>query len=289
MSAFARAVRRILWIGGCLLALPVAGANYDYLEYEVRFRGALTANQFVTVAKAVWVAPPPSTQGHARISLRVSTQNYGNLESIVPFRLCYKSEYSASQRRVSGIEDFHRGGSKLFYMLANFDWSKGEVRQYLARTQLPSSFDPFDVRRNKKKPLKWEEKRRAVPLEYSAFDRLSMIQHIRGMTLQDGQVVGVPVSDGKRMLEYWVSVDQEDLRVQGRDWSAYRLNFETFDLQSNGKKIHPPVDVWISRDKRRLPLRLGGKYSFGDVDIRLTKIAKAQQNNVSCREWPGFR
>jgi hypothetical protein len=288
MSAYAHAVRRLLWIGCCALALPVSGADYDYLEYDVRYRGTLTANQFVTVAKAVWVAPPPNAGDKARISLRISTQDHGTLESIVPFRICYKSEFHAGHRRILGIENFHRGGRKLFYTLANFDWPKGEVKQYLARAKMPSSFDPFDLGSRKKTALKWEEKRRTVPLEHSVLDRLSMIQYMRGMKLRDGQVVGVPVSDGKRMLEYWVTVEQDNLSLEGKQWPAYRLNFETFDLEPNGKKIHPPVDVWVSRDQRRLPLRLGGNYSFGEVDIRLRKISKSRHNGVSCRNWTGF-
>jgi hypothetical protein len=279
----------LLW----LLPADAVAVDYEYLEFEVSYKGRVSSNKEIKVAKAVWNALPAVRQENADLSLRVSSEKYQKLESLFPFRLCHIASYSPKRRRTDSFETFMRAGKEMESLKVRFDWSAMALRRESAKAKMHNRrSDPFDlfggVTRSK---INWRRSSGRYPVGKVLLDRISMLQHLRKMRLKDGQVINVPVSDGKRELEYWVSVSSDRLSgVMGKTWSAFKLNFETFDLDpKRDKPIHPPVDIWISSDNRRLPLRLAGNYPFGRLDARLVRIGKSRRHEVECKEWQGFR
>jgi hypothetical protein len=276
----------LLWLGNAW------GQDYEYLEFEMSYKGSFSSNKEVRIAKGVWSAKPAVAQEQADLSLRLSSEGYKKLESIFPLRLCHQASYSPKQRRTLSFHNFLRAGRELESIKVNFDWSAMSMRREQAQAELHNArSDPFDLMGGVvRTDIRWKRRSSNEKLSKVMLDRISLLQHLRKMRLSQGLVINIPVSDGERELEYWASIHEEDLPgIMGKTWPSYRINLETFDLHPNkDRPIHPPVDIWISRDNRRLPLRLLGNYPFGRIDARLTRIGQSRSHKVDCWEWPGF-
>ncbi|MEO5342031.1 MAG: DUF3108 domain-containing protein [Gammaproteobacteria bacterium SHHR-1] len=278
----------------CALSLGQAwGQDYEYLEFGIGYRGSFSSNKEIQIARAVWSARPAVAQQQGELSLRLSSEDHAKLESLFPLRLCHKASYSPKQRRTLGFHSFLRVGRELESIKVKFNWQDMSLRREQAQAEMHNArSDPFDIMGGVvRTDVRWKRRSSTEKLSQVMLDRLSMLQHLRKMRLSQGLVINVPVSDGERELEYWASIAEENLPgIMGKTWPAFRITFETFDLHPDkDRPIHPPVDVWISRDNRRLPLRLLGNYPFGRIDARLTRIAKSRSHKVDCWEWAGFR
>lgn len=277
----------------CLALGKASAVEYDYLEFELNYKGKMSSNKVMPVAKAVWSSPVMGSPGVDALSLMISSEKHMKLEMTLPVRICHQSHYHQGQKRPQDFESYMQAGKRLDYLRAVFDWAGRTLRRDNAKAEMDSAnTDLYDLtgRAGGKTRVNWQNESGQLALKKVLFDRLSMMQHLRGMNLKDGQVISVPVSDGKRALEYWVTVTEDNgLSVMGQTWEALKLNFETFDLDpERDRPLHPPVDVWISKDARRLPLRMVGKFPVGLLDAKLVRIGKSRDSNLQCKGWPGF-
>lgn len=273
-----------------LFSLPVL-ADYDFLEYEVTYQGAMSGNRKVPVVRAALLLPPATLKTKNILSLRVSSEDYMVLETSNAFRLCHSGSYNPNERRVLDFENYLRVGNKAGYIHAAFDWAAKRMTREMGQAQITSSKSAFDFQVGaSKNAIKWKMGKGSRQLKKILLDRLTMFQHIRKLKLSTNQVINIPVSDGRKELEYWVSVTQDDgIQAMGQRWDAFKLSFETYDLDPiTNKPDHPPVAIWISRDNRRLPLRLSGNFPFGKLEANLKRMGKSLNNNIKCKEWPGF-
>lgn len=273
-----------------IMTLP-AWADYDFLEYEITYQGKLSGNKKIPVTRAILMLPPLSQKNNNDVSLRISSEDYMVLETSNSFRLCHNASYSPSERRVLEFDSYLRAGNKASYIKAVFDWASKRMNREVGLAEITSTKSAFDFQKGaSKNAVKWKTQTGSRQLKKLLLDRLTMFQHIRKLKLTAGQVINIPVSDGRRELEYWVSVTQDDgITVMGQRWDSFKLSFETYDLDPiTNKPDHPPLAIWISSDNRRLPLRLAGNFPFGSLEGTLKRIGKSMNNNVQCREWPGF-
>jgi hypothetical protein len=277
----------------CLAMGPADAVEYDYLEFEINYKGKMSSNKVMPVAKAVWSSPVMGSSGVDALSLMISSEKHMKLEMSLPMRICHQSHFNQAQKRSQDFESYMQAGKRLDYLRVAFDWSGRTMRYESSKAEMDSAnTDPYDLtgRAANKKRIDWKTESGQVSLKKVLLDRLSMLQQLRGMNLREGQVISVPVSDGKRPMEYWVTVTEDDsLSLMGQNLQALKLNFETFDLDpEHDRPMHPPVDVWISKDARRLPLRMVGKFPVGLLDAKLVRIGKSRESNLQCKGWPGF-
>lgn len=271
-------------------SLP-ALADYDFLEYEISYQGTMSGNKKMPVVRAALLLPPVSQKTNNSVSLRISSEDYMVLETSNTFRLCHFASYSPSERRVLNFDSYLRAGNKASYIKAVFDWAAQKMDREVGLAEFTSTKSAFDFQKGaSKSPVKWKMHKGSRQLNKLLLDRLTMFQHIRKLKLDAGQVINIPISDGRKEIEYWVSVTQDDgISAMGQRYDSFKLSFETYDLDPvTNKPDHPPVAVWISRDSRRLPLRLTGNFPFGKLEANLKRIGKSLKNDVQCREWPGF-
>lgn len=284
------------WLLGLIFVLVtdnlLAGTEREQFEYLVTYTGSVSSNKPLDISRVVWVAPKPSSGDTSEVSVRISSEKFMKLELMFPFRYCYRATYNPETQRSLGFENYQRARKQLEYVSANFDWKKRILRSSSARAEMPGvSLNPFDAFHGSAQAASpsWKVRsQKSFLLPDILLDRVSMVQHLRTMKLKSGRVVSLPVSDGTRMLEYWVDISNDEVSLLGKKWKAYRLRFETFDPIKD-MPPHPPVDIWFSRDAARIPLRLASSYSFGDFDIRLTRIGKTGIHNIQCKNWEGFQ
>lgn len=273
-----------------LFSLP-ALADYDFLEYEITYQGSMSGNKKIPVVRAALMLPPVSLKTANNLSLRISSEDYMILETSNAFRLCHYASYNPNERRVLNFENYLRAGNKASYIKSVFDWAAKRMNREAGLAEITSTRSAFDFQKGaSKNAIKWKMQKGSRQLNKLLLDRLTMFQHIRKLKLSANQVLNIPVSDGRKELEYWISVTQDDgLSVMGQRWDAFKLSFETYDLDPvTNKPDHPPVAVWVSRDNRRLPLKLAGNFPFGKLEANLKRIGKSLNNSVQCKEWPGF-
>ena len=284
------------WLMGLACALAssstLAGTEREQFEYVVTYTGSISSNKPLDISRVVWVSPRPVASGASEVSVRISSEQFMKLELMFPFRYCYRAVYNRDAQRSQGFENFQRARKQLEYVSANFDWKKRILSSSSAKAELPgvslNPFEGFQASAGQAAPSWKVKSQKSFLLPDILLDRVSMVQHLRTMNLKSGRVVSLPVSDGARMLEYWVDISDDEVNLLGKKWKAYRLRFETFDPVKD-RPPPPPVDIWFSRDAERIPLRMASTYSFGDFDIRLTRIGKTGIQNIQCKNWQGFQ
>lgn len=104
-----------------------------------------------------------------------------------------------------------------------------------------------------------------VGLLPGAFDPLGAFFFVRTARLEPGAVIQRPITDGKKCVLGRVRViGRETIRVNGRDYDTYRLDP---DLRHVGgvfsKSRNARIDLWVSADHRRVPVRIKSRVAVG--------------------------
>ena len=266
--------------------------RHERFEYNVVYKGPVTSYKPLDISKAIWSGPGVNSGDTSEVSVLITSEKHMKVEMMFPFRYCFKTKFNRSSKRSLGFEHSQRAGTKAQHISAQFDWKRQILRSKRLKAELPGvSLNPFDGFRQEihRPKVKWKtHSEKSILLPNKLLDQISMVQYLRMLPLKAGQVISIPLSDGIRMLAYWVDVMYDNkVKAAGRRWKAFRLRFETFDPVMD-KAPHPPVDIWLSRDKRRIPLRLSSSFQMGEVDIHLTRIGRTRNNGMRCKSWPGF-
>jgi hypothetical protein len=101
------------------------------------------------------------------------------------------------------------------------------------------------------------------------YDMLSVFYHLRTLDYSKfkmGQTVSVPIVTGRKCIFM-------DVKYMGRtlaslrnkkQFSAYRL-YLSFRNDNNLKEDDDPIEVWLSDDTRKIPLKVQGKLPIGSL------------------------
>ena len=244
-----------------LLAAPAS----EELHYRVSYRGLFSAGAEVSIANVVLRTRRPSAHAaYLESELTASSEAYSHVESIYPIRYRFRSWYWRDRSGVLASEYFEYGRPddiehKLIYLDTR---DKPFVTRNLRRK------GPLDL-----PSLRNGSYQSAVASgERHAFDRLGLLQHLRGQALRPGQVLESKVSNGSKMLRYRVKVEKATrIRLAGRDHAALKLRFDGLGVDERGreKHAHRPVYIWVSKDERHIPLLAVSKHVLGTFRIEL--------------------
>ena len=90
------------------------------------------------------------------------------------------------------------------------------------------------------------------------------------MNLEPGQSTDVPVSDGKRSVMAKVEAQQkEDVKTPGGTYKTVRYEIFLFDNVLYRRSAH--LNVWLTDDRRRLPvqIRVRMQFTIGTITLQL--------------------
>ncbi|MBC2735440.1 MAG: DUF3108 domain-containing protein [Desulfobacteraceae bacterium] len=113
---------------------------------------------------------------------------------------------------------------------------------------------------------------RSVPLPDGTLDMLSILYYVRSLPLTAGMTVTRPLNSGKKIhpAEALV-VRQETITVGGRAWPAFLIEPDVRKAGGIFKKSKKPrFLLWISADKRKIPLKVVSKVWVGSFFVELT-------------------
>jgi hypothetical protein len=103
-------------------------------------------------------------------------------------------------------------------------------------------------------------------------DVIGGFARLRSMNMPPGQVVQIPVSDGRRFASVKVQAQQrEELKTAAGTFQTIRYDAELMNGVIYSRKGQ--VLLWISDDARRLPVQIELKTTFpvGTVTLQLEK------------------
>ncbi len=233
-------------------------------DYLVSYQGIFSAGSRVAIAdlRLQTRAANDLGKGLMLIEMSLSSENHTFSETLYPMRYRFRS-WCADD--VSGCLAFER------YEKAR----KTRHHLYLLDTGLD--------RPRKVDLLEQPEKtfmRSLLPVDgerpFPLFDRLGLLHKVRKELREPGQVLKLPVSNGRRAMRYVVSVQAfERIEVAGRQWRALKVKFEGFKKDDDGREeqSHRPVFLWFSSDTEHLVLRAVSRHALGSFTIDLNETA----------------
>jgi len=105
-----------------------------------------------------------------------------------------------------------------------------------------------------------------LPVIPGSFDPLSAFYHVRGAdNIKVGRVVESPITDGNKNIIGRASVvKRETIKVKGTQYDTFLVEPELKDIggvfeKSKGARIQ----IWVTADHRRIPVRLKSKVAVG--------------------------
>jgi hypothetical protein len=97
---------------------------------------------------------------------------------------------------------------------------------------------------------------------------------IRTLALAPGTTVSMPVNDmGRNLTLQSGDLRAETIEWQGRSLAAWRLQPRL--VQRIQRRAPPQIDLWLSADARRLPIRIDVAAAFGRVRVQLVETTAA--------------
>ncbi|MCP4106069.1 MAG: DUF3108 domain-containing protein, partial [Desulfobacteraceae bacterium] len=122
------------------------------------------------------------------------------------------------------------------------------------------------------------KKREPVSLLLGAFDPLSAFYYTRFADMKEKLVIERPITDGKKCVTGKVTVKRrEKIKIRGKTIDTWLLEPElkhvggVFEKSKDAK-----IQIWVSADKRRIPIRIKSKVVVGSFVGELIRIEKKE-------------
>ena len=125
-----------------------------------------------------------------------------------------------------------------------------------------------------------------LPLGAGARDPLSALFYIRTLPFGPQSRFSVPISDNGRRVRLDIPAAlPETLILDGRSWSAWKLEPRLSDRIERGAMT---LSVWVSADRRRIPLRVDVSAGFGSVGLELAQLPRRSPRRPARRHPPAL-
>lgn len=109
------------------------------------------------------------------------------------------------------------------------------------------------------------KKKRTVPLIPGTFDPLSLLFVIRTKHLNTGDVVEIPITNGKNLIRARASVlRKEKIVVDGKSWNTFLVVPDLKQLgKALGRKDAENLMIWFGTGPKKLPVRIVSQFAVG--------------------------
>jgi hypothetical protein len=267
--------------------------DHESLEYTAYYKGILSSWIKLAIARVRLHTDVVETlTDHQAVYvsvLELSTETYRKAELLYPFRFRYATRFSPALLRTQLVyvrQRARRGEEALLWFrwrgrrVERFKWREGgdfdseqggvpdelaiasrELARALRRRYPGLVMDPERLR------FAGYGERALVD---RALDRLALLHYVRFQDLRPGHTMTMPVSDGKALAGYHVTVDRRQWLERGEEkLETFKLSLDPFYSKPQARP-HPRVYVWVSTDPRRLPVRFRVGQAHGTFELVLT-------------------
>lgn len=133
----------------------------------------------------------------------------------------------------------------------------------------------FDWKHNKAQYTNFTDKLPPIDLLPGSFDPLSAFYFVRLFDFQDTSTIERPVTDGKKCIIGKLDViKREALKLESGTYDTYLIEPElkhiggVFEKSKNAK-----IQIWVTADKRRIPVKIKSKVVVGSFTGELVSAA----------------
>jgi len=107
-----------------------------------------------------------------------------------------------------------------------------------------------------------------------SFDPLSLFFVIRTHRLKEGDVIEIPVTDGKKSIAVKATVaGRETLTIDGKVYDTFIVIPDMERLQGVvGKKGDPALKIWFTADEKQAPVKFQSKLAVGSFIFELMSV-----------------
>ena len=116
-------------------------------------------------------------------------------------------------------------------------------------------------------------KRDSIKIPANTFDPLSAFYKMRTFDFKAGQNLSFPVSNGKKhFLQKASIIKKETITISSGTYDTYQVDLAVNHFSGVFKKSeNPTVKIWITADKRKIPVRIKIKVFIGSVIFDLAE------------------
>jgi len=229
LIGYASGIARSLFTAGLLLACVAARAQpalqYDY---QVIYDGPFSLGAETPIADlALQTRRPTDAAGLQEARLEVTSEAYPGVESLYPIRYRLRSWTETTDGQLVGFESLERTREERHRLYLRDGSERGVRRVDMAAEAGREAIAQLDA-----------GVRPALPdAARQLFDRLAMLQRIRGETLHDQAEYRLPVTNGRDRLVYHVRVEgSELLQLHGRTLPAWKIRFDGYEITADGRE-----------------------------------------------------
>jgi hypothetical protein len=238
----------LLAMGCASQGLPQSNSlpQRETLSYSIEWR-LITAGK----ARLEWNGARASQSGW---QIKLSMESVGLVSKL--FKV--EDDYSASLNQslcVLSSQLITREGSRQRDTRITFDY-EGRKASYLERDLVKNA------------TLASQE----IDLPSCTHDVIGGLYYLRTLTLEPGQSLQAPVSDGKKAVAAKIEAQQrEEIKVPDGTYKTIRYEIFLFDNVLYRRSGH--LYVWLSDDPRRLPVQIRARMAFtvGTITLLLEK------------------
>jgi hypothetical protein len=268
-----------------LLWMSVAQAisfEGESLTFQAYYQGLFSAQKKLAIADVRWKTRSLDLSTPDKITIEtrmdVSSEAYGFVESLYPFRLTYRSLISLEPMKSIAYEVYDstdKHGKELTWLDAEsrlaLRFREGYRDRQDTDIQLPGVIADWGSQKQNYHFYKRAEYK-VLP---QMIDKMSLLQRVRSEALSVGTQLEIPVFDGKQQYLYEVSVmSSEPLTLSSRNWDALKIKFDGYRIKHGERKQdHDTVWVWLANTAQRTPLRFEHRAAIGRFVIELQSLA----------------
>ncbi len=220
----------------------------ERLTYKLRWK-------FFNAGTAVFqVQPTAELNGNPARHFVLTIRSSSFLDVFYKIRDRVESYTDLAVTRSLLYKNEQREGSYSRDVIVTFDW-EAETAQFENRGEI---LDP-------------------IPVHPGTLDPLSIIYHLRMHPLALGNELTAPATDGKRLVIGKVKiVKKKRLKVPAGKFEAFLIEPVLESLGGVVKRSKAGgVEIWVSADHGRIPLKLSGKSSLGRFSAVLSSVESA--------------
>ncbi len=129
----------------------------------------------------------------------------------------------------------------------------------------------FDWDKKEAQYINFDEILKPIAIMEGSFDPLSAFYYIRKIDMKENAVIERPITDGKKnVIGYVKVVRREQIVIREKKYDTYLIEPElkevggVFEKSRNAK-----IQVWITADERKIPVRVKSKVVVGSFIAEL--------------------
>jgi hypothetical protein len=257
-----------------------AAAAERQLGFVVSYQGLFTAGMEVDIGRVALQLEAADEQRRDVLML-ASTRGFEAAELILPVRFCYRSRQPPDDGGILQADWWSRVGGKAARGRLLVDHPRRRILRLHSERRMQQKAtrdDDWLPPRTNRASLDQDRDEAPYPDFGAPLDRLGMIRRLRELPLSIGQRMRLPVTNGRHLLGYDIEVvTKETLQWNGGTVPVLHLRLQPLEQGKSGDR---PVDLWLSDDARRLPLRFRSDHPHGSFEMRLAP--DGVDTGVSC-------